>query len=284
MKRFIIQLAVFLLILFWGISIYLVLVFRFNSKTIENYKFEKGINKLIAGDSHTKYCIDDKLLTNTQNISQDSEGMLYSYFKLKTLLINNPQIDTVLLGASYHSFSSYYNKIYSIPEVTGRYFFILTPILQVKLLMDTKNTFPAIQKSIINGTKNWIQNSPDYSFLGGFDTFSSSIPLNDSLIERRINNQYFDEGKLNTFFEENIYYFEKIVQMCKDMNVKLIVLNTPMHKRYKEKVPTKFVNEFNTLVTNGGSIEADDLKLSDTDFPDGDMQGKRCKACIVVPE
>lgn len=273
MKRFIKQLSIFMTIFITALSLYLTFVIRFNVKTIENFRFHKGINKIIAGDSRTQYSINDKILPNTINISQNSEGLLYSYFKLKTLLLNNPQIDTVFLGVSYHNFSYYYNDIHRVPDVTSRYFFILAPFEQIRLLMDTKNSLPMIQQSIIAGTKNWIRNTPDYAFLGGFESYSTNILLSDSFIVKRINSQYFDDGKLYDFFEENIIYFGKIAKMCKEMNVTLIVLNTPMHPGYKEKVPPKFVNEFYSLVKIDGItiIEFNDLKLSDNDFlPDGD--------------
>jgi hypothetical protein len=274
MKILIIQIKVLMMILICGLSIYLIFVFRFNASAIENYKFDKGINKLVAGDSHTLTSINDKLLPNAQNISQTAEGLFFSYYKLRTLLINNSQIETVFLGVSYQSFSSYYNDINRKPDgCFPHYIFILPPPVQIGFLKDTKNTFALIQKSIVAGTDNWVRNIPDYAFMGSFSPVSTKILLSDKTLDKRINLQFFDDGKINDLSEENIYYFKKIVDMCNDMKVRLIILNTPMHPGYKEKVPPKFVNEFNSIVKNGEIelIEFEDLKLSDNDFlPDGD--------------
>ena len=179
MITFIIQLAVFMLVLFTGLKVYYILISRFNTRKIESYKFNKGINKLIAGDSRTQYSINDKLIENSKNISQNSEGLLYTYYKLKTLLGNNPQIDTVFLGVSYHTFSSYYIDIQKKPDVSGRYFFILSGGEQFRLLTDTKNTFPLIQYSLIESTKNWYNNTPDSTFMGGYDCYSTPVKISD---------------------------------------------------------------------------------------------------------
>lgn len=273
MKRFLMNLLVFNLILFTAfIALYLSISIH-SSKNINDFKIEKNINKLIAGDSRTQYSINDKLVNNSKNISQNSEGLLYTYYKLKLLLKNNPQIDTVFLGVSYHTFSSYYTIIQRKPEVSGRYFFILPVVEQVKLMFDTKNTFPLLQYAFKENISNWYYGLRDTTLLGGFDCYSSSLKINDSLIDERIKFQFFNSSGENEIFNENAEYFNKIAELCKDLNVKLIILNTPMHKNYTAKVPARFKNILNELISkyNLSMVNFQNLILNDSDFlPDGD--------------
>ena len=77
---------------------------------------------------------NDKLIENSQNISHLSESFIYTYYKLKALLASNPQIETVYLGAGYHSFAAYYD-IYTCKEgVLGRYLYLLPPKEQFRLI------------------------------------------------------------------------------------------------------------------------------------------------------
>lgn len=273
MKKFILNLAVFSLIISAGFIAYFLVISNLSLKTAENYRFGKNINKLIAGDSRTQYSINDKILNNSRNISQNSEGLLYTYYKLKLLLKNNPEIDTVLLGVSYHTFSSYYADIRNKPEVSGRYFFVLPVTEQLRSLTDTKNTLPLIQFALSEGTKNLYNNKPDTTLLGGYDCYTTTKRINDSVIADRINFQFFEGGRERELFEENIIYFNKIAELCKERNIRLIIINTPMHKQYSAKVPAKFKNELRELIKNNGlyEINFDTLILSDADFlPDGD--------------
>lgn len=273
MKRFLLNLLVFDIILFAVfIALYLSLSIH-SSKNIDDLKIEKSVNKLIAGDSRTQYSINDKLVNNSKNISQNSEGLLYTYYKLKLLLKNNPQVDTVFLGISYHTFSSYYAIIQRKPEVSGRYFFILPVTEQIKLMFDTKNTFPLLQYAFKENITNWYYGLRDTAFLGGFDSYSSSLSINDSLINERIRFQFFNSSGEKEIFYENAEYFKKISELCKDLNVKLIILNTPMHKNYSSKVPFRFKSIMEELISkdNLNFVDFQNLVLNDSDFlPDGD--------------
>jgi hypothetical protein len=66
-----------------------------------SFKVAKNKNILVMGASHTAYAIDDSIFTRSINLSQCGTAYLYSYLKIKKVLENNPQIDTVLLSFGY---------------------------------------------------------------------------------------------------------------------------------------------------------------------------------------
>jgi len=242
-----------MLIFTFVFSVFLAIVFRYNTKTIKGYQFDGSINKLIVGDSHTQASINDKLILNSKNISQKLEGLLLTYYKLKMLLPNNHQVDTIFLGIGYHNFSNYKHEFQNSPEVISWYFFIMPRDAQITLLTESKDIFPVLQKIIIEGSENWVCSVNEYEFLGGYEPYSTPIKLSDATVDRRISHLFYVDGNETDLFEENILYFGKIVELCKEMNIKLILLNTPMHAGYKQKVPFKFINEFNRIVKNSGS-------------------------------
>lgn len=53
---------------------------------------------LVIGDSYTECAIDDEVYKDAINLSSSGRGFPFSYFLLKDMIEQNPQIDTVLLS------------------------------------------------------------------------------------------------------------------------------------------------------------------------------------------
>jgi hypothetical protein len=251
-----------------------VLLYHFNSKLLSKYRLDSQVNTLIVGDSRTAYAFNDKLLSNTVNISQTSEGFIYSFPILQGILKSNPQIKTVLLGFSYQSISSYYDKSMFGPHIASRYFYILPREVQLEIFEKNKsNLMLVFRKIVTNGIWNLLSKPNNYSFIGKYETYKTDIPLTKATIDKRIASQYYESGKLLDFAEINTAYFIKIVNLCKQSNIKLIILNTPMHKYYLSSVPLQYKEKYYGLLKehNLDLIEFDTLAMADTCFlPDGD--------------
>jgi len=244
--------------------------FFVNQKTIENYKFQPSVNIVVIGDSHTQAAISDTLLHNTLNFSNTGESYLYTYYKLITLFKNNPQIDTILLGVSFHSFSSYFKDVISNSPYKYVYFL-------------PGNVFFQLVNHPLNGKDNnqyslMIQQTLTYPFLKDVRSiYGFYLPrvwpdtASQKAINKRINIQYFTNGRINDFSEVNISYFNKIILLCKQKNKTLIGLNTPLHQYYVAHVPPKFKAKYDQLTAGIKVIDFSGLKLSENSFlPDGD--------------
>ena len=272
MKYFFKQLLIFTLPIFLVLNFCFILDFIYH-KLISSFKLNEGINKLIIGDSHTQLAIDDKLLPNSQNLCQSAEGLIFTYYKLNFLLNTNNKIDSILLGFSYHSLSSYYNRTIFNPSITANYFFILPANVQFEFIAkNNMNIFTLLQKSIKQGVTN-LFTKQNYSCIGNYDIIKTDSIMSEKTILERINDQYYTNGKINDFSESNLYYYNQIVKLCKSKVIKLIILSTPMHPNYKGKIPCKFQTKLSSLTNNPKNlfIDFDGLKLDDIDFlPDGD--------------
>ncbi len=273
MKKFIKRILFFaapLVVPFLALFLY----FSISSKSkIENYKFSPTINKLIIGDSHTRLAINDKFLSNAINISQNSEGQIYSYYKLKALLANNPQIDTIFLGAGYHTFAGYYDDHVLLPDISSRYFFILPSKVQVDLFKNTKSPGLLIVKSLLVGASNVFSSGTKLSFLGAYENYTTKVSTSDSSIADRIQKAFFVKKELSTFSKSNLFYFQEIIKLCKERKIYVCVINTPTHKKYAQQVPVEFRNKYYSMIkaSEADLFEFDGLELGDKDFlPDGD--------------
>lgn len=273
MRRFLKNIVIFfgpVILLFGALFIYINIGAKNN---FEQFRFSPSINILAVGDSHIQETINDSLVNNIKNVAYSSESFIYSFYKIKTLTKNNPKIDTILLGASYHNFTDYFDEITYLHYVLGRYFYILPSETQIKMISEVENPASFIFKSILNESKNLITKSEKNSWLGWYENYATNVTINEKHIKDRIRTQYYLNRKIRGFSANNIHYFNMIVKYCKENNLSLIILNTPMHISYKEKVPMKFIEKFYSLMkdNNVELIEFDNLSLTNDNYlPDGD--------------
>jgi hypothetical protein len=77
------------------------------SNYFQVFKLPKNANKVILGDSHSTYALDDALLKNTENLSNNADSYFYSFLKLKQITAVNTNIDTIFISFSFHNFTKY---------------------------------------------------------------------------------------------------------------------------------------------------------------------------------
>lgn len=209
----------------------LVLIFFTNVLLLHFSKIfylDKKVNILILGDSRTKYSLTDKILSGSYNFSNIADSYFYSYQKLKMIAKKNPQIKTLLLSFSQHNIeksndknwllnSSYLSERnqYYYPMMNPEDFFFLLKIRHVGMLEDlfSQVLYPF---KLRKGNKIY----------GGYADLDH-IRLQKA-IEKYKNNS---EGK-EKFEESEVekHYLRKIYSFCHDHGIKLIFINTPLHK------------------------------------------------------
>lgn len=246
------------------------------SSKIKNLKHQ-GTNILVMGDSHIKLGINDELIPNAVNLSNNNEPLFFSYYKLKTIFENDPSIESVYLGMAYHSISSGYDpSIYGNGKqsVASKYFFILPYNQQLEIIESNYLNLAGLgRQTILNGFRTIFYDSNKNPLLGGFQNEFTDVRGDSLLINERINYHFFDNGSLNNFSEVNIAYLEKIKDLCQENQTELILINTPLHPYYKEKVPVAFKEKYFTLINSLDLklINLEDLPLKNNNYtPDGD--------------
>lgn len=275
MIKFIKKTALFVSIPLVFITLFIAILEFVNYEIAKSERLDSSITRIFMGDSHIEQAINDTLLDHTVNIAQNSESLYFSYYKLKIILEQNPSIKEVYLGFSYHSVSSYYDKFIFgefSNAISSRYFSLLPFKEKLKILIANRNDFFSYLKVI---AKNDILNIwKERNILnGGFaNSFSNTKAIEES-IEKRVLFQYYNEGSLNEYSLINIEYLNKIEDLCTKSNVNLILVNTPVHTLYKNKIPKKFKVKFKQLSESGRFkiLDLSDLLSEEYFFiPDGD--------------
>lgn len=126
----------------------------------------------------------------------------------------------------------------------------------------------AILKS---GIKIWRN---DNTFGGGFENPHTNTKADKATMDIRLNSQYYTNETLNSFSSLNLTYFENIIELCKEQQVELVIVNTPMHTYYQSKVPQKFIDKHLSIIKSNNLriIDLSLLVLPDTNFQgEGDL-------------
>ncbi|HEX6430456.1 MAG TPA: hypothetical protein VF008_22345 [Niastella sp.] len=274
MKQFIRKIFAFTVIPLACIVIGLILI-AYISKTID-YKLGPGITEIYIGDSHIQCAINDSLLENSKNVSKAAESFYYSYYKLKKLIEKNQHIEKVYLGVGYHSLSNYFDKFINgeyVPSVSPKYFYLLPGEVQCKLVAWNRKNFPPFIKEVARIGYSYLIKEVTFSSSFGYSNNYTHEMASKPSMEKRLQYQFYTNGKLNDFSAINLIYLNKIINLCKTNKIDLVFLNAPIHPYYRSKIPANYIARFNEIANayHVQVIDFSNLSLGDSCFiPNGD--------------
>jgi hypothetical protein len=280
MKRFLLRLSGFLVLALVSYIALVATVVQLNRRALTNCTLNAGTDSVILGDSHTAWAINDAGIAGVQNISLNAEGYKYTYPKLQHLLSTESGVKRVYLSFGYHNLSSYFDE-YIVGSTfrffAERYISVLTLSDLAELVKNNPRDASDLFKRILKeGLSSGIRGScPLY---GKFPDERRTEVFDFSAMEKRIAEQYYLDGRVRSESALNLEYLEKIVALCKASNIELVLLNTPMHEQYRQRIPEKFRALHDQFIAKHHlrSFDFGDLPLSDGEFlPDGDHTNYR---------
>jgi hypothetical protein len=281
MKEFKKNVFTFIFVLFFTSILLIVNIFFVYKQKLHSVVFDKNITIVICGDSHPMSAINDSILEGSINISDHSQKYFYTFNVLKLVLKNNPQIKTVILGSSFHSFSGNDKNIFDSENAT-KFFPIFFPILDYEsatviisnsFLPMVKSSKDIIKSMIIETIRNF-NSYQSYPFIGNYYK-SYNNNLNDSTVIKAIKRHFYQQNGMEQGFSNyQNKYLKKIVELCIKHNVKVIIINTPVSDNYFKKIPEKFISNYYSTISNFiSSVDFWDfhsLHLENRCFGDGD--------------
>jgi len=292
MNKFLRQISFFLvvIIVIIFISAYFYGNLKNNYLKNKNFKINIETTTLILGDSHSQTTFDDKKIPHSKNISFHAEHYIFTYFKLLKILSANPQITNVVLSFGPHNISQGSDISLFSSQRTSRSFARYFMLLDAN---GVKDIYSPSQNWRINYLK-WKYNIPfqlkleakliikvlqqkeiklrDYPFIGSFHSSNKHV-FKD--VSTPIKIHYYSNGNELKKSEIALKYFYKIIELCDENNIKLILVNTPQHKEYRNLIPQYFVSYYkktvykvSQLYPNVIYIDYSDYQLSDSCFGD----------------
>ena len=253
MKKFLLRLTTFFIVL----SLLFLISYQINKALMNSdiATLNKNANTLIIGDSHTVFSCDPEYIENSVNVSQVAEPYIVTYFKLKTLLAQNPQIKKVVLGFSYHNFSAFNDKKFEDAAFAGNIWDQYYPLLSLKtvepLEINKKVYFTRFIRHCMLPNADYVLNKVKntgrtYPYIGNYRT-SDTSHIGEVSVDSIISRHYYDQGSVLGISATSVDYFEKMMTLTQEKGVTLYLVCTPLHPDYIAKVPENIQFVFDSL-------------------------------------
>ena len=200
------------------------------------------------GASHIQRAVNDSLMPSAINLARLSERYMFTYIKLRNVLENNCQVDTVfLMCASTDLFENADDKYFKDNEMVSYFanFYSLFNFEQWKIY---KEKMPTAFGLLFRPTFLKYVKGVDYKFfIDGFDPTTAVMDKN-SVYYEPVEGQYGNKI--------NYSYLRKIITLCNERDVKLFFVYCPVYK------PEFYYNQeyyYNAYKTNFGDVELFDF-------------------------
>lgn len=236
MKNFIKNINLFLI----GLTVIFITNFCINlfviSLTKENIKKSEI---LIIGDSHPRRCINPALLKNALNICQSAEPYLITFWKLKALIKKvNPK--KVIIGFAPHNISNFNDLKFSHERWRLEMFKRSYLIEEFNLITDLEIKFNQYYLFLFKQFCLF----PRFNHIHYIGNHEQSNQSNTSNVNKTINKHYYFDDHEPGISEISINFLDSIINLCKAHHITPILINTPVHISYKERIPKTIQNRY----------------------------------------
>lgn len=188
---------------------------------------------LFLGDSHIAQGVDDSIIPNAFNSSVSADTYLTGFLRLELLLRDNPNIHTVILGVSPYSLSKGADETMFRPSLISMKVPYYLPYFgreewKLYLSRDAKNFLRSVfltPSEYLRSSK--LSNKKYFKKLGKFN------PRPYQSLDKAIAGTKTLEKPASWGNSAELDYLEKICILCREKNIRLIFLNTPIYNAKK---------------------------------------------------
>lgn len=260
---------------FYFLLIFILVIISSNSffswfqNMYSNFELNERPKYLMLGHSHSACAYNDTIISDFINLSDLGESYFYTFIKLKKILEQNQSIETIFLEYSNNQLYKVMDEwIWGHEKMNYRYT-KYSSYMNIKEHMVLFRNNPiyfigSFSRSLRYKLEFFLFNSSNnISSLGGFKPNKNNIKKEDFEKYRHTAIEVQSEN----ISEKNIEYLIKIIEYCKNNNLKMVLLRSPNLISYNNHI------EYNRLLKNEFSdIDYFDLKkfpLKYIHFSDG---------------
>jgi hypothetical protein len=278
MKKFIVQFYKFSLVVFSVLLLSIFLIVLIMSKISFQLPQEKTI--LILGDSSTECAIDDTIFPVSANLSQAATPYMYSFVKLRKFIEVNDQIDTVILSFHYGSllkgiddiwlfgdeiFSSHFTKYFYLFGKEEYLAFLGKPIFYLSVLRLPIRNISTIFKIFKNRNVSYKNiNIGGYANLKNNNLKEDILARSNERIEIKSNE---DIRRINISLFQ-LKYLQKIAQLCKEKEIELILMSTPVYDPEKYGFAEELLDYHHTYMKEIKYLNCMNFSIPDSGYGD----------------
>jgi len=273
MKKFCKDVSVFLFIIAT-----IVVVDVFLQKTLlfkdNNVKLSKNYSVLILGHSHPANAYDTHFIKNTINMGTAGEAYMYTYFKAKKVIDNNPQIKKIFVEFTNNQIDKgmdnwIWDDIHLQYRIKDCGVLLDNEAIQLLYEKNPTGLINAFSKSLFDNLSRLFVNRKGMVERGGMGKFT---PCDVVYVKKKSPVILKSRKKKSSDFEiseYNIFYLQKIVKYCQEKNIEVCLLRSPMSKSYNVSLTEhKFQEILRTKFKNVEWLDNKDFPIPDKGFQD----------------
>lgn len=235
-----------------------------------DFKLKPNTNKIVLGNSHPAGTFNDSLISNLKNLADPGDSYFYGYQKLKKIIEQNPQVDSVYVEFNPKTILKWEDsklwKKHQVPNYVPFFNFedhyLFVSINALSYQQEALKGISTNLTRIVLSQYNFID------YIGGYRHNEGSKI--DSLMRTHKfdpKKQYAREEKEISKYD--IIYLKKIVRLCATKNITLFFVRSPYHNTFDGH---NYEDLFQTYrMTNFGEIPFLDFQgfpMDDTEFKD----------------
>ncbi len=263
---------IFIFIVFIGIDLMLQKMFLYKK---DYFKLPENVTNVIFGHSHVECGYNTKFIKNTVNLGSSGEAYIYTYFKAKKVIENNPQLKKVFIEFTNNQIDSEMNNWtwddIHLQYQLKKYLFLMDYNDLVFLYKKNSSGFQtAFSKTLFNNVGNLVVNrSISNGDLGGYKEKENKKNNDESNDENNGNIKKSSNSKEHKISKSNIFYLKKLISFCEEKKIEVILVRTPMSKNYSViKSENGYRNILSNEFINIKYLDFKNYPLLDIDFLD----------------
>jgi len=236
MNKFLIKILTFS-ITFLFIIITIILLFKIitDRSTSYNNLLQDEFSVLILGDSQTEADLNDTIINNSINLSNSGDHIYFFYVKLKKLLNTGYSPKNLILGFSPHNLYSkdFYEESRMKTKIKKYFFMMDLNDFQDIVNHNFTGGYQGLISTIFYSPRRnnfWSSSEITNVGIGGYRKLTIG---NNELLNRDVaDSKTYEATEPDKI---SLKYFNKIIELCEQYKIRLIILNTPIHKSLQIK-------------------------------------------------
>lgn len=220
-------------------------------------KINQDKHILLVGNSQPECAVNDSICTTIFNLSASSETSPISFVKIRQILQDNPNIDTIMVGFN----PLYVNNNADYWFYSRQHYAEIAPFWSY----DDFKCFPFnLQNFGLRSFRALLLNLNGLKSLGGYNYLVRDKLQAD--IQRRESQSVSEEQPQGN--KMSLLYINKIIALCKKNDIKLIFINTPTYQASKYFDTQDFYRLYNDNFATIEFWDYIDMQLPDSCFGD----------------
>ena len=203
-----------------------------------SFVLNENIEYVILGHSHSEYAFNDALIKKSKNLSQSAEAYFYTLIKLRRIISQNKNVNTVFIEFSNNQIDKKMDSWMFGEKYISEKLPLYSPFMEKEDIDFLYSNSPVYVRNTISKSfrKNLISmasfNLNYIDRIGGYQKLERTLKnidiqdLEDSFNSTKVSSI---QGELS---DKNIEYLEKIIALCMLKNIKIYLVRSPKFKYY----------------------------------------------------